>query len=148
MPLAQLQPELVWGLVPRLLGLLYVIAFGGLIPQLEAGIGSGGLMPVARRFAAIRRDFPGLRRFTQYPSVLWLDSSDRTIRVIPWIGMLCGLAMIYGGALGIWALALAWLLWLSLEPAALVFPWDTMLQEAGFLALFLPHVSTLPVWEA
>lgn len=146
--LSALQPELIWGLIPRLLGLLYVLAFGSLIPQLEAGIGSRGILPVAARFDAIARDFPGLRRFAQYPSVLWLSRSDTTIRVIPWLGTLCGLVMIYGGPLSPWALFLAWLLWLSIEPAALIFPWDTMLQEAGFLALFLPSVPALPLWEA
>src|SRR5262249_40437219 len=39
-------------------------------------------------------------------------------------------------------------LWLSLEFRALFFPWDTLLQEAGFLALFLPQVHALPDWNA
>jgi hypothetical protein len=146
--LSGLEPELVWGLFPRCLGVLYVLAFGSLIPQLEAGIGSRGLLPVAARFDAIARDFPGLRRFTQYPSVLWLSRSDFTIRMIPWLGTLCGLVMIYGGPASPWALFFAWLLWLSIEPAALIFPWDTMLQEAGFLAFFLPTVPALPHWAA
>jgi hypothetical protein len=146
--LSALQPELIWGLIPRCLGLLYVLAFGSLIPQLEAGIGSGGLLPVGARFDAIRRDFPGLRRFTQYPSVLWLSRSDTTIRLIPWVGTLCGLVMFYGGPAAPYALVLAWVLWLSIEPAALIFPWDTMLQEAGFLALFLPNVPALPEWSS
>jgi hypothetical protein len=146
--LTVLQPELIWGLIPRFMGLLYVLAFSSLIPQLEAGIGSRGLLPVAARFDAIRRDFPGLRRFTQYPSVLWLNRSDLTIRMIPWLGTLCGFVMFYGGPASPYALALAWLLWLSIEPAALIFPWDTMLQEAGFLAFFLPCVPALPSWAA
>ncbi|HET8939687.1 MAG TPA: lipase maturation factor family protein [Polyangiales bacterium] len=146
--LTVLQPELIWGLIPRCMGLLYVLAFSSLIPQLEAGIGSRGVLPAGARFDAIARDFPGLRRFTQYPSVLWLNRSDTFIRLIPWLGTLCGIVMFYGGPLAPWALALAWLLWLSIEPAALIFPWDTMLQEAGFLAFFLPGVPALPVWEA
>lgn len=143
-----LSPELIWGLIPRFIGLLYVIAFGSLIPQLESIIGSRGIFPIAQRLAATRRDFPGLRRFVQFPSVLWLSADDRLLRAIPWIGVSCGLCICYGGPLSPWALALAWFLWLSLEPAMLIFPWDTMLQELGFLALFLPTHPELPLWEA
>jgi hypothetical protein len=141
-------PELVWGLIPRFVGLLYIIAFGGLIPQLVALIGTGGLGPITPRLAAARRDYPGIRRFFDYPTLLWLGSSDRTLRVLPWVGVACGAVMVYGGPLAPWANAVAWLLWLSLEPAALVFPWDTMLQEVGFLTLFLPTGQLLPSFEA
>jgi hypothetical protein len=144
----QLRPELVWGLVPRFIGLLYVIAFASLITQLELIIGSRGIFPVAQRMAAARRDFPGVSGFLQFPSVLWLSSSDRVLRAIPWLGVLCGLCIFYGGPASPWALALAWFLWLSIEPAMLIFPWDTMLQEVGFLALFLPAPPELPLWEA
>jgi hypothetical protein len=145
---ALLRPELVWALIPRFIGLLYVIAFGSLIPQLESLVGSRGIFPVAQRLAAARRDFPGARHFFQFPTVLWLSSSDRLLCMIPWLGVLCGVCMIYGGPLSPWALALAWFLWLSIEPAMLIFPWDTMLQEVGFLALFLPTQPALPQWEA
>jgi hypothetical protein len=143
-----LSPALIWGLIPRFIGLLYVIAFGSLIPQLEAVVGTKGIIPVAERLRAIRRDFPGLRRFLDYPTVFWLSSSDGAVKLIPWVGVVCGLCMIYGGPVGPWALGLAWLLWLSLEPAALIFPWDTMLQEIGFLALFLPAQASLPEFTA
>jgi hypothetical protein len=144
----QLRAELVWGLVPRFVGLLYAVAFASLIPQLETIIGSRGVFPIAQRLAATRRDFPGVLRFWQFPSVLWLSTHDRVLRAIPWVGALCGLCVFYGGPASLWALALAWLLWLSLEPAGLIFPWDTMLQEVGFLALFLPVHAALPLWEA
>jgi Lipase maturation factor len=148
MPSLQLEPELIWGLLPRFIGLLYVIAFSSLIPQLEVALGSRGIIPIAARLAAIRRDFPGMRRFLQYPTLFWINSSDHFVRAIPWLGSLCGLCIIYGGPLSPWAFALAWLLWLSIEPAGLIFPWDTMLQEVGFLALFLPVTASLPMWEA
>ncbi|MDD9971965.1 MAG: lipase maturation factor family protein [Myxococcales bacterium] len=146
----QLPPELIWGLIPRFVGLIYVLSFASLIPQLEGVIGSRGALPIAARLDAIRRDFPGMRRFAQHPTLLWINSSDLVIRLIPWLGTLCGMCIVYGGPLTPWALALAWLLWLSIEPAALVFPWDAMLQEVGLLALFLPSQSlpALPQWEA
>jgi hypothetical protein len=148
MQVTLLEPELVWGLIPRFVGLLYVVAFGSLIPQLELALGTKGLVPIALRLNAIRRDFPGPLRFWQFPTLFWLNSSDWLLRLVPWLGTLCGLCVIYGGPVSPWALALAWFLWLSLEPAALIFPWDTMLQEVGFLALFLPTHPALPLWAA
>jgi hypothetical protein len=137
-------PELIWGLVPRLVGVLYLIAFGGLAPQLHALMGSRGLGPITPRLAAVKRDYPGVGRFFAFPTLLWLSSSDRALRVIPWLGMACGVSCVIGGPFAFYAHVLAWLLWLALEPAALIFPWDTMLQEVGFLALFLPSTHLLP----
>jgi Lipase maturation factor len=143
-----ISPAVVWGLIPRFIGVLYVIAFGSLIPQLTLLIGSEGLGPINLRLARARQDFPGLRRFLDFPTLLWISDSDRTLRVIPWLGVGLGMVCAYGGPLAPWAHGLCVLLWLSLEPAMLIFPWDTMLQEAGFLTLFLPSVRPLPAFEA
>jgi hypothetical protein len=148
MPASLVAPELVWGLIPRFIGLLYVIAFGGLISQLYDGLGSKGLLPIAPRLAAARRDLSPWRRFHQLPTVLWLNSSDRFIRTLPFVGVALGLCIMYGGPIAPVANVLAWMLWLSLEPAGLIFPWDTMLQEAGFLCLFLPGTEPLPALTA
>jgi hypothetical protein len=139
-----LAPELVWGLLPRLVGVLYVVAFAALTPQLVSVIGSDGAAPLARRLAQTRRDFPGLRRFFDFPTVFWIDCSDRAITLVPWLGVVAGLMAIYGGWIGWVGLFFGWVLWNSVEPAGLIFPWDTMLQEVGFLALFLPLAGVLP----
>jgi hypothetical protein len=141
------KPELVWGLLPRLIGVLYMIAFGGVAPQLVALIGSRGIGPIQPRYACAKRDYPGLRRFFYFPTILWFFNSDRALRVIPLVGVAAGAFCVYGGPYAPLAHALCWLLWLSIEPAALIFPWDTMLEEAGFLALFLPSVQALPNLE-
>ena len=139
-----LQPELIWGLIPRFVGLLYIVAFAGLIPQLEAVVGTRGLAPIEPRLAAAKRDFPGLRRFLIFPSLLWLFHSDRVLRLLPWFGVLCGTLCVYGGPYAPFALGIGWLLWLSLEPAALIFPWDTMLQEVGLSGAVLADGGPLP----
>lgn len=141
-------PEIVWGVLPRLIGVLFIIAFGSLVPQLTAMIGSRGLGPITRRLEQVRRDYPGMRRFHMYPTLLWLNSSDRTLQIIPWLGVACGAVCIYGGPLSPFAHIAGWLLWLSLEPALLIFPWDTMLQEVAFLSIFLPTAKALPSLEA
>ncbi len=143
-----LPPQLVWGLIPRFLGLLYVVAFGSLAVQILTIIGSRGATPLAVRLVAIRRDYPGIRRFFEFPSIFWWSASDRTIQLVPLVGVLCGLLACYGGTWGYLGLALGWFLWLSVMPAWAIFPWDTMLREAGFLALFLPLAKTLPSLEA
>ncbi len=143
-----LPPELVWGLISRFVGVLYVLAFGALSLELIGIIGERGAVPIAARLARIRSDFPGLRRFFDFPTVFWFRSTDTAIRVVPLLGMTCGLLACYGGELGYAGLVLGWILWLSVEPAGLIFPWDTMLQEAGFLVLFLPVGKALPQLDA
>jgi len=148
MDVSPVSPALVWGLLPRFVGLMQVIAFASVLPQLALMLARGGIVPAAERMARIRRDYPGPRRFVEYPSVLWLFGSDRAIRAIPYLGIACGLLAILGGPLAFPAMVLAWWLWLSIESAGLIFPWDTMLQEVGFLALFLPQVPLLPAVSA
>jgi lipase maturation factor 1 len=139
-----LSPQLVWGLFPRLVGVIYILGFGALIPQIRVLAGSTGYIPIRAWLARVRRDFPGVRRFFDYPTLLWLNDSEAMLRSIPVVGALCGAAAVYGGPIGWWALLLGWVLWLSIEPAGIIFPWDTMLMEVGFLVLFLPIVAPLP----
>jgi hypothetical protein len=143
-----LPAELVWGLIPRMMGVLYVVAFGSLTFQLVGIIGRQGTSPLAVRLQRARRDLPGVRRLFDFPTVFWVDASDTTIRLVPLVGVLAGVLAIYGGPLGYVGLLIGWILWLSVEPAGLIFPWDTMLQEAAFLVLFLPLTDTLPSWQA
>jgi lipase maturation factor 1 len=143
-----LAPELVWGLLPRFVGLLYIVAFGALTFQLVGIIGKNGAASIDMRLTRIRRDFPGIRRFFDFPTVFWLNSSDGMIRAVPMLGVLCGVLACYGGPVGYVGLLLGWFLWNSVEPAGLIFPWDTLLQEVGFLTLFLPLGEELPSLQA
>ncbi|MDB4986726.1 MAG: hypothetical protein JWN04_1904 [Myxococcaceae bacterium] len=141
---AGLAPALVWGLVPRIVGLLYVVGFASLSPQILGLIGSRGISPVRAQLTETRRHLPGLLRFVRFPTVLWLADSDRVLRALPWVGMAAGLYAALGGP-GAWvALLLCWSIYLSLDACALMFPWDCLLLEAGFFALFLPEVPRLP----
>jgi hypothetical protein len=148
MSLEGLAPELVWGLIPRFVGVLYVLGFTALIPQHDVMPGSAHYFPLPPLQERMRRDFPGIRRFFEFPSVLWLNGSPGVMRAMPFIGTLCGCYAIYGGPYAFHALLLAWVLWLSLEARGLAFPWDTMLQEMGFLVLFLPMPQALPSLQA
>lgn len=139
-----LSAETVWSLVPRILGATFVLAHLSLQPQALALGGERGITPLKHKLDRVRADFPGVRRFFECPTLLWLNCSDTMIRLLPLLGALGGTAAVYGGPLGFWGLLVAWACWLSLEQLGLVFPWDTMLMDAGFLGLFLPTVSALP----
>jgi hypothetical protein len=137
-------PELVWGLVPRIIGALYVVAFASLSGQLLGLIGSRGISPAREQLAVMHEHFPGWRRFVRLPTLLWLSPSDRMLRALPWLGMAAGLFVMYGGPGTRWGLLVCFVSYLSLDIAALMFPWDCLLFEASFLTLFLPETSALP----
>ena len=138
-------PELIWGLLPRLLGLMLLVAHGSLISQLVGGIGENGNFPVGPRLQRMRRDFGPVQRIMRMPTLFWLSSSDWMIRLVPCLGALGGLAAMYGGEIGWWGLLVGYICFLSVEQVALtVFPWDTMLLEVTFLGLFLPASLPLP----
>jgi hypothetical protein len=144
-----LSPELVWGAFTRSIGVVYVIAFGSMFGQITALVGARGVTPVALRLAAIRRDFPGPRRFLYFPSLLWLGHGDGALRGLVATGVACGLGVIYGGPWSFHCFALAYVLFLSLDVALrLSFPWECVLFETGIFALFLPATLPLPALAA
>ncbi len=127
------------------MGVLYAVAFASLAPQVLGLIGSRGIAPVRAQLAAARAHFPGPLRFIRFPTLLWLDASDRTLRALPWIGILCGGFAGIGGTGSVWALLACWVIYLSLDGCTLMFPWDCLLLEAGFLSLFVPEPPALPL---
>lgn len=139
-----LTPDLVWGLLPRLLGLAFVIAFVSLSRQVVPLVGSRGVSPLHHRLARLRRDVPAPRRWFEAPTLFWFGHGDATLATLPWVGVVGGAFAMLGGPLGWWGLLLCWLCYLSLDVVGLWLPWDTLLLEAGFLALFLPATALLP----
>jgi hypothetical protein len=147
-PLAQLagiEPELIWGLVSRGLGLTYFISFASLAPQVLAIAGREGITPIGESLAAIERDFPTWKRFVYFPTLLWFGSSDSVLGALPWLGMALSALVMLGGPAVPWAFAALYLIYLSLDrPVVLVYPWDCLLFEAGFWAMLLPPTRLVP----
>lgn len=140
-----LPPELIWGLFPRLIGSVFLVSFISLLPQVAPIAGAEGSVPVRDRLEKVRNAFPWWRRVVHYPTLLWLDCSDTMLRGLVVTGLLCALAVIYGGPVGFWGLLGCYVVYISLDkPIGLIFPWDCLLFELAFLGLFLPPWSALP----
>jgi hypothetical protein len=138
-------PELVWGLVSRGIGLVFLVSFLSLSGQVTYLAGLRGVTPIHDALRAIRRDFSAPGRFVYFPTLLWLGSSDAALVALPWLGALAAVVVIAGGPFVPCAFLVCFLAYLSLDrPATLVYPWDCLLFEAGFWGIFLPATRVLP----
>ncbi len=121
--------------------LAYLIAANQFIPLL----GDHGLQPVSLFLQRVR--------FSDAPSLFWIDHSDGFITAIIWCGLLLSVVALTGisDAFGMWLSVTVWtLLWvfyLSLSNVGQVFygfGWEMILLEAGFLAIFLGPTKSKP----
>jgi hypothetical protein len=113
--------------------------------QFRPLLGERGLLP-ARRFLAAAGPW-------RAPSLFHLRYSDRLFAGVAWTGVLLAGAALLGLAEAgpAWASMLAWFamwaLYLSIVNAGqtfYAFGWETLLLEAGFLAVFLGPAATAP----
>ena len=121
----------------RLLGLIYLAAFGSLSTQVIGLVGLRGVAPIARAMSAMRTQM-GPSAYWAVPSVLWFESSDRCLYWCCVGGCLAAVLML-AGVVQRPATLLCWVLYLSIASAGqpfTLFQWDALLLEAGFLALF------------
>ena len=143
--------RLLWGpspLPPRIdgtrravlagLGLCYLAAFWSFGVQVRGLIGSGGLAPAARYLEAAAAQL-GPARYWELPTLAWLSSSDRALAGFCALGAFASLGLVFDVAAGACAVA-CWALYLSLCVVGsdfMGFQWDSLLLEAGLIALFL-----------
>ena len=129
----------------RLLGLVYLAAFGSLWTQVLGLIGPDGIAPAAG-FLDFAASVLGPQRFWRLPTLAWIGGADS--------GMLLGLcgigtavsALLILGVLQMPSLALLWVCYLSLVNIGqdfLSFQWDALLLETGFLAIFFAPLGVL-----
>jgi lipase maturation factor 1 len=121
----------------RLLGLIYLAAFGSLTTQIVGLVGSRGVAPVARVMSAMHTQM-GAGAYWAVPSILWLDANDGALY---WCcaGGCIAAALLLAGVAQRPAAFTCWVLYLSVASAGqpfTLFQWDALLLEAGFLALF------------
>ncbi|MCR8940851.1 lipase maturation factor family protein [Streptomyces sp. OUCMDZ-4982] len=129
----------------RTLAVIYLVAFLAAVLQFRALIGERGILPV-----------PELLRRTPWkaaPGLFRLHYSDRFFAAVAWTGCAVSVALIAGvdGLLPLWGgmllWALPWVLYLSIVQVGQVwygFGWESLLLEAGFLAVFLGTGDSAP----
>lgn len=129
----------------RGLAVIYLVAFLAAARQCKALIGTNGLLPVPAYTARVP--------FRKAPSLFHLHYSDRLLSAVTWIGASLALAMALGlgDAIPLWAAmlgwAILWALYLSIVNVGQTwysFGWESLLLEAGFLAIFLGNDDVAP----
>jgi hypothetical protein len=129
----------------RGLAAVYLVAFLVAARQFRALVGARGLSPIP----AFTRRAP----FRRTPSVFHLYYSDRFFAVLAWAGAALAAAVLAGLAdvVPLWATfplwAALWALYLSIVNVGQVwwgYGWETLLLEAGFLAIFLGNGHVAP----
>jgi hypothetical protein len=129
----------------RLLGLTYLAAFVGTALQFRALLGERGLLPVLRFVQAVSS--------RRAPSIFHLHYSDRFAAGLAWAGAVLALSVFVGApqqaplwiCMAVWAAM--WALYLSFVNVGQTFygfGWETLLVEAGFLAIFVGNAETAP----
>ncbi len=129
--------------IERGLGAIYTIAFLVALRQFTPLLGERGLLPVP--------EFVRYVPFRASPSLFHLRYSDRLLRLVSWIGLALGALVVLGVPDG-WPVGVEMLVWVALWALYLSivnvgqtfysFGWETLLLEAGFLAIFLGPAST------
>jgi len=124
--------------IERGLGAIYLVAFLVALHQFTPLLGERGLLPV--------RQFVAYVPFRASPSLFYVRYSDRLLRTCAGFGIALSLAVVAGLPDG-WPLGLEMAVWLALWALYLSivnvgqtfysFGWETLLLEAGFLAIFL-----------
>jgi len=122
----------------RGLALVYMVAFLVTAEQFKALLGEHGLLPAPLFLARVQ--------FRQTPSLFFLWHTDTAFTLAAWLGVaisaaaLAGLTERFGWWLSAASWALLWALYLSFVNVGqtfYAFGWESMLLEAGFLAIFL-----------
>jgi len=131
--------------VERGLGLTYLLAFLVALNQFPALLGERGLLPVPR--------YLGSAGFGEAPSLFHLRYSDRLLRAVALTGVALSVSLVLGllqvGPLWLPMLGwfVLWVLYLSIVNVGqrfYAFGWESLLLEAGFLAIFLGDARTAP----
>jgi hypothetical protein len=126
---------------------IYLIAFVVALDQFPALLGDRGLLPATRYLARVT--------FLQAPSVFHFGYSDRRLRAVAIVGAIVAASLVLGvpqRAPLVVTMAAWFVLWVLYQSIVNVgqtfygFGWETLLLEAGFLAIFLGNAEVAPPW--
>jgi hypothetical protein len=131
--------------IQRGLGVIYLVAFTVAVNQFRPLLGERGLLPVPR--------YVRLAGWSRAPSLFTLRYSDRLLGIVAWTGVGLAVLVVLGvpehGPVGVSMLVwfVLWALYLSIVNVGQTFygfGWESLLLEAGFLAIFLGPADVAP----
>jgi Lipase maturation factor len=134
-------------LIERGLAIIYLTAFVVALRQFPALCGERGLQPATRFLARVS--------FGAAPSLFHWGYSDRRLQVVAWTGIVVSALLVVGlpQLAPLPVTMVAWVvLWILYQSIVNVggtfygFGWESLLLEAGFLAIFLGNAETPPQW--
>ena len=129
----------------RAVAVIYAVAFGSLATQITGLIGSRGILPLHDFMEVVQKTL-GPARFFAMPTMFWWNSSDVALSSVCFAGIAFSI-LLFLGRLEKLMLVLLFVMYLSLSSAGqdfLSFQWDSLLLEAGFLAIFLGDAAIFP----
>jgi hypothetical protein len=130
--------HLASGLFIKLLAVIYFAAFFSLGIQITGLVGADGILPFSELLDYIYQNH-GAIAWLYKPTLFWFVSSDFALQAVTVSGCIVSLLLFFGIKPRL-SLVVLFVLYLSLLHAGqifLMFQWDTLLLEAGFLAIFL-----------
>ncbi|MBI1286595.1 MAG: hypothetical protein GC178_03360 [Flavobacteriales bacterium] len=136
------QTESIFRLFHKSLGLVYMVALVPLLYEVDALIGSNGLLPAKGLLEMSYADQGVIRSLLQFPSLYHLYPSDLSLYIILGIGVLGALLLLLTRHVFLGAF-LAWISFLSVTSIGgdfLIIIIDLFLAEVGFLALFSTYL--------
>jgi lipase maturation factor 1 len=122
----------------KALGGVYLAAFLSFWFQARGLVGSRGILPASQYLESAHQAL-GAEAWWRLPSLFWLDASDAAVAAGCAAGVAGAIALLAGLAPRLACTAL-WVLYLSICGVGQIFlgyQWDTLLLEAGLLAIWL-----------
>ncbi len=122
----------------KALAVIYFAAFLSIAVQIPGLAGANGILPF-EEFLALAFQQRGYQAFIYLPTLFWIDSGDFALQLVAYPGCLFSVLLFFG-YMRTTMLVLLFVFYLSLFHAGqmfMTFQWDTLLLEAGFLAIFL-----------
>lgn len=121
----------------RGLGVVQLIAVGGLLPQIDGLMGDTGITPARDLAGAVSGSM--LTRMLSFPSLLWLSTSSAMQHVLLTTGCVAAFALAAGWSqraalITVWAVYLSFV---SFGWVFLQFQWDSLLLEATAVAVLV-----------
>lgn len=139
--------DLIRKLFLKILGFVYLFAFVSYGVQITGLIGSEGILPLKDYLAMVSGTYGNAFSYYLVPTIFWLSSHDILLKVVPMIGAILALFLVFGIAerFMLFLLFFAYLSLVSTGQVFMAFQWDTLLLEVGFLT-FLFSLAPGFVW--